>query len=83
MAINSIYERFFMYSPTQAQELTKTENEIGRDPRYKFKLGTVVVNGAAKEYTEMVTSPSRARYPDALIVAKGDIRTMKFTEHSF
>ena len=83
MAINSIYERYFVYSPTQAEELTRTEN-IGRvDPRRKFKLGTVVVNGVAREYTEIVTSLARARYADAKLVAKGDIRTIKFTEHSF
>ena len=83
MAVNSIYERYFMYSPTQADELTKTENIDRVDPRRKFKLGTVVVNGNARQYTEMVTSPTRARYADAKVVAKGDIRSMKFTEHSF
>ena len=83
MAISSIYERYFMYSPTQAQELTNMEKKDRVNPRNRFKLGTVVVNGNAREYTEMVTSPDRARYADAKVVAKGDIRSMKFTEHSF
>lgn len=86
MAIASIYERYFVYSPTQAEELTKVENGFGgASAKYgkRFKLGTVVVNGNAKEYTEMITSPDKARYADAKVVAKGDIRSIKFTEHSF
>ena len=75
---NSIYERCFVFSRTQRDELIKTENAITKTR--KFKLGTVVVNGVAKEYTEMITDMSRARYPDAILVAKGDIRKISFTE---
>ena len=81
--MSSIYERCFVFSITQADELRNVENTMRADPRNKFKLGHVVVNGVAKEYTEIVTSLDRARYPDARLVAKGDIRKMKFTEHSF
>ena len=76
---HSIYERCFVFSRTQKDELINTENGISN---HKFKLGTVVVNGVSKEYTEMVTSLDRARFGDAVLVAKGDIRKMSFTEPS-
>lgn len=80
----SIYERCFVYSRTQADDILKveTKNNIPT-ARKKFKLGRVVVNGVQKDYTEIVTSMDRARYPDAILVAKGDIRNMKFTEPTF
>jgi len=77
--VKSIYERCFVFSRLQKQELLNTEKNIAIG---KFKLGTVVVNGVSKEYTEMVTDFSKARYGDAVLVAKGDIRKMSFTEPS-
>ena len=78
-ATTSIYERCFVYSPTQRDELLKLSATGSVN---KFKLGTVVVNGISKNYTEIVTNMSKCRYSDAMLVAKGDIRKMSFTEHS-
>lgn len=72
----SIYERCFVYSPTQKDELVRIESKDRVD---KFKLGTVIVNGVAKNYTEIVTDMSKVKYPDATLVIKGDIRRIKFT----
>lgn len=83
MAVNSIYERCFVYSRTQADELINIEKANNITVKRKFKLGKVVVNGVSRDYTEIVTSLDKARYPDAVLVAKGDIKNMKFTEHGF
>ena len=83
MAINSIYERCFVYSRTQAEELINTEKINNITAKRRFKLGKVVVNGVQRDYTEIVTSMDKARYPDAVLVTKGDIRKLKFTEHGF
>lgn len=73
----SIYTRYFVYSKTQADERKKIESTISSS---KFKLGKVVVNGVAKDYTDIVTDMSRCRYGDSTLVTKADIRTVKFTE---
>ena len=79
---SSIYERCFVYSRTQADEMINLSksNSIANN---KFKLGTVVVNGSNREYTEIVNSLDKARYPDAILVIKGDIRKLHFTEPNF
>ena len=77
--MSSIYERCFVYSPTQKDDILKIESKDRVD---KFKLGTVVVNGVSKNYTEIVTDMSKAKYPDATLVIKGDIRRIKFTSPS-
>lgn len=76
----SIYERCFVYSPTQKDDLIKSRQINSTN---KIKLGTVIVNGVPKDYTDMITDMSKSRYSDAILVAKGDIRRMKFTEPVF
>ena len=84
MAVNtsSIYQRCFVFSKTQQEAILSVEK--GRMSKsQKFNFGTVVVNGVPKVYTEIVTSMERCKYPDAILIAKGDIRKMKFTNPSF
>lgn len=76
----SIYERCFVYSPTQKDDLIRTRQI---NSTRKIKLGTVIINGVPKDYTDMITDMSKARYSDSILVAKGDIRRMKFTEPVF
>ena len=75
--MNNIYERYFVYSPTQQEDILKIESSSSIN---KYKFGTVVVNGVNKIYTEIVTDMSKAKYKDAVLVTKGDIRRIKFTE---
>ena len=76
----SIYERCFVYSPTQKEDLFRFRQT---NSTRQIKLGTVIVNGVPKDYTDMITDMSRSRYSDSILIAKGDIRRMKFTEPVF
>lgn len=71
----SLYERYFVYSQDQKNELFNVLKSAKRP-----KLGTVVVNGVAKEYTDIIVDMKKARFADTILVAKGDIRKMKFTK---
>ena len=71
----SLYERYFVYSAEQKDELIKSL-VVGTRP----KLGTVIVNGVAKEYTDILIDMSKARFSDTTLVIKGDIRKLKFTK---
>ena len=77
MAVASLYERCFVFSPTHADELLKLNSQV---PGSKFKFGTVVVNGVSKDYTDIVVDMSRVRYPDSILLTRGDIRKIKFTD---
>ena len=73
----SIYTRYFVFSQTQMQDKINIASSMSSK---KPKLGKVIVNGVARDYTEMVTDMSRCRYADSVLITKGDIRTIKFTE---
>lgn len=69
------YFRYFMYSQNQAKLKREIAEKLGR----RLELGTVIVKGEQKLFTEIVINPDNIRYSDAQIVASGDIRTMKYT----
>lgn len=73
---NNIYFRYFVYSSTQANEIRKIQSSMSSE---KPKLGTVIVNGIAKQYTEQVRDLSQCRYSDSKVVTKGDKRYIKHT----
>lgn len=72
----SIYTRYFVFSKSQMNERLRIEASISAT---RPKLGTVIVNGVAKEYTDIVTDMSRCRYGDSILITKGDIRKINFT----
>lgn len=51
------------------------EARLGRE----LALGTVIVRGENKYYTEMVEDLSAVRYSDAEIVTYGDLRELVYT----
>lgn len=69
--ISSMYQRYFVYS---AEEEALRIKIHGRNATF----GTVMVNGAPKRYTSIVTDMSKAR-SDAIVVIKGDIRKLNYT----
>ena len=71
------YMRYFMYSTEQMKLKRTIEKRLGRD----LVLGTVIVKGEQKQYTEIVTDPKNVKYSDAEIVVYGDIRELKYTDH--
>ena len=74
---SSIYTRCFVFSQTQRQQILDIATKMGTS---QPKVGKVVVNGVYREYTEIVRDMTQCRYTDAILVTKGDIREMKFTE---
>lgn len=65
---------YFLYSETQLKEREEIEKKMSR----AFNVGTVVVNGRRKNFTEMARKSSN-RYPDCKVVAEGLKSKMTFT----
>ena len=66
--------KYFMFSREQMEFRKSMEANQGK----RFKVGTVIVNGVRKPYTEMSDS-GKSRYSDATIVAYGDISKIRYT----
>ena len=66
--------RYFLFSREQMEFRKAMEAKQGR----KFKVGTVIISGVRKPYTELSIT-GKSIYSDADIVAHGDISTMKYT----
>ena len=73
---NSKYMRYFLYSREQMKLKKSVEEKLGKT----FKLGTVIVKGLPKEYTEITTDPTNIKFSDAEVVVYGDIRELKYTK---
>ena len=73
-----MYNRIFVYSAQQAAAL-KQINEKNGD---RYHLGTVIVNGAEKQFTSIVRDMSEVKYSDAKKLIEGDIRHIKYKSPS-
>jgi hypothetical protein len=76
MAEDSKYMRYFLYSREQMKIKKSVQEKLGK----RFKLGTVIVKGLPKEYTEISTDPKNVKFSDTEIVVYGDIRELKYTK---
>lgn len=65
---------YFLYSEQQSKERSEIEKKMSRI----FTLGTVIVGGRKKFYTELSRKSSN-RYPDCKIVAEGWRSKMTYT----
>lgn len=74
--VNDLYYRIFIYSSNQKEDLTNIAKSQGK----AYSPGYVIVKGRKKPYTDIVLSMDRCSYGDAIVVAKGDIRKISFTE---
>lgn len=75
--MNSLYERYFLFSQSHYEKIKEIEKKSG-NPNYK--LGTVLVNGLFKPYTAMVRHPEEYErlYGDSKTVLVADIRKVKY-----
>lgn len=71
-----MYERCFVYSREQHDRIEKVNKNAGR----KYAFGKVIVNGIPKVYTDKIVSMDKAVFADSVLVIKGDIRKIKYTE---
>ena len=74
-----MYERYFMFSQEHARYIKDLEAKNGNK---NYRLGTVLVGGTYKPFTNIVTDPKTYtdRYSDAKIVASGDLRKIKYKD---
>ena len=68
---SSMYFRYFVYSAEEESLKIKVHGD-------NATFGTVSVRGVPKRYTSIVRDPSESK-PDAIVLIKGDIRTIKYT----
>lgn len=66
--------KYFVYSKTQFDFLNKIHGMMKNGSSAKRKY--VFQNGKKLEYTEIVSDPTKSKYPDAKVVASGDISKM-------
>lgn len=72
----NIYERCFIYSREQYNRIMSVNKKTGR----KFAFGKVIINGIPKIYTDKLVSMDKAVFADSILLIKGDIRKIKYTE---
>lgn len=78
MAANDLYYRIFVYSVEQKKE----QEAIAKMQGKTYTPGNVIVKGRQKPYTDIVLSMDKVQYGDSIIVAKGDMRRIAFTNPS-
>ena len=79
MSQTDLYHRVFIFSQQQMDlkiELGKKKD--GKAP----KIGTVIVNGTSKMYTDILRSADEIRFSDSIVLLSEDIRKVKFKEGS-
>ena len=78
--MSNMYERTFVYSREQMQQIKKNEAALGNTHP---KVGSVVVNGVAKDFTEILPPGRTSRFADARTIITGDMRAIKYTDPNF
>lgn len=73
--MTDMYYRIFVFSREQAEQKKSVDTRMGK----LSKLGTVIVNGVPKAYTDIVASMSQVKYSDSIKVTEGDIRKIKYS----
>lgn len=67
--------KYFIYSESEYNENKEILSKAGKE----FKLGTVVVNGARKNFTSISNSPTIGRYYDCKVIAEGYLDSFIYT----
>ena len=65
---------YFIYSKEQMELMKNIAKRRGKN----LTLGTVIVNGLPKAYTDIVLDPSNARFTDAIVVTSGILGDIKY-----
>lgn len=76
--MTDIYFRIFVYSRQQYEQRKELDRKMGKNTR----LGSVLVNGISKPFTDIITDLKRAKYSDSIVVTSGDIRKIKYAQGS-
>lgn len=76
MALQSNEYVYFVFSKEQMD----MKRELAKKRGKNLSLGQVIVNGVAKQYTDIVKDPNGSRYVDTVVVTKGYIKDIKYTK---
>jgi hypothetical protein len=76
MALSSDKYAYFIFSKEQMDMKRALAKKRGKN----LSLGSVIVNGIAKQYTDIVEDPSNTRYVDSVLVTKGYLKDIKYTK---
>ena len=68
--------RYFVFSRTQLEDIKRREEKLGR----YATIGKVIVDGIAKEYTDIILNMESAKYADSIIITEGDIRKITYVK---
>lgn len=74
--MQDIYYRYFVFSRTQLEDIKRREEKLGR----YATIGKVIVDGIAKEYTDIILNMESAKYSDSIIITEGDIRKITYVK---
>ena len=74
--MQDIYYRYFVFSRTQLEDIKRREEKLGR----YTTIGKVIVDGIAKEYTDIILNMESAKYADSIIITEGDIRKITYVK---
>ena len=74
--MQDIYYRYFVFSRTQLEDIKRREEKLGR----YATIGKVIVDGIAKEYTDIILNMESAKYADYIIITEGDIRKITYVK---
>lgn len=69
---------YFLFSTTGMNAKKQIQEKIGK----RYTPGLVLTSGVYKQYTEMVSDPKLAKYPDSILVASGLAGRIKYKKPS-
>ena len=67
--------KYFLFSSSYLNDRKNIEAKMGKE----FVVGTVVVNGSRKEFTNLQDTDTLFGYSDVRVIACGDPTKMKYT----
>lgn len=71
-------KKYFYFSSEQAARKKEIQAKLGRE----YKPGLVLVSGKYKQFTEVLNDPDSSRFPDAILVASGFLKKMKYVDET-
>ena len=66
--------KYFLFSTAQMKQKREVSRLISRE----YTPGQVYIGTSVKQFTEIVSDPKESKFPDAIIVASGDIRNIRY-----
>lgn len=69
-------KKYFIFSKQQLDERAANVSKFGG----KFQVGTVIIGGVERKYTEIANSMNDLRYSDSIMVAHVELDRVRYKE---